>query len=220
MRLRFRPIIPRPSLVTTILILINAIAYVITADSNGYLTWIDLPMAEAFGYKVGSPIQNVFSMMFLHANLLHLGMNMFALYLLGNFAEKHLGVTKYLALYFASGISAVFLSVTITPYDGKIMLGASGAIFGLVGIASALGDKEATNLLYLQFGLWGMSELMKVIDILPVISIGYAAHIGGFVYGFLITKYVLMKKNPILKDIPVLPLSGLVRKNTQLGFSK
>ena len=66
--------------------------------------------------------------MFLHASILHIGFNMYVLWVIGTPVEQYLGATRYLGLYFVSGLAGsagALLQSPLTP-----VLGASGAIFG------------------------------------------------------------------------------------------
>src|SRR5581483_1805326 len=71
---------------------------------------------------------------FLHANALHVGMNMLNLLVLGVFLERILGHLRFLLIYLVTGIISVIASFYFAPRE--ISVGASGAIFGLVGVYS------------------------------------------------------------------------------------
>ncbi len=73
--------------------------------------------------------------MFLHGGIVHLLFNMYAIYILGDFIERFYGAKKYLAIYFVSGVVASIFSLYFSPVMG---VGASGAIFGLLGAALVL----------------------------------------------------------------------------------
>ena len=122
---------------------------------------------------------------FLHAGLLHLVFNCYALYVIGSQLESFLGKIKYTIIYFVSAIFGSILSMTFSGNTASV--GASGAIFGLMG-----------SLLY--FGYHYRVYLGSVIksQILPLVvfnlvlgmfvpGVDNAAHIGGLVGGALIT---------------------------------
>src|SRR5690606_40325500 len=71
------------------------------------------------------------SCMFVHIGLLHLGVNLWALYAIGPLVERMLGHVGFVLLYFISGCLASFASVWFSPM--VVSAGASGALFGLVG---------------------------------------------------------------------------------------
>lgn len=88
----------------------------------------------ALGVKVGSLIRagqvwRLVAPMFLHASLLHIGFNMYALYIFGRGMEARFGRPRFLALYFLSGFAGNVLSFVLTP---EASLGASTAVFGLL----------------------------------------------------------------------------------------
>ena len=118
---------------------------------------------------------------FVHANLAHLLFNMYALWIIGMQLESFIGKTRFLIVYLFSAIAGSLLSVIVTP--NAVSVGASGAIFGLLGA-----------LLY--FGYHYRVYLSSVIksQIIPVIIINLvlgfilpgvdnAAHIGGLIGG-------------------------------------
>ena len=123
---------------------------------------------------------------FIHFGIIHLAMNMYALYTAGVYLEPMLGKTKYIAAYFCTGIIAGIVSLWWHK-EGINGAGASGAIFGLYGVFLAL---LFTNLIPKQV----RSALLQSIGIFVVFNIVYgmrsgidnAAHIGGLLSGMLI----------------------------------
>lgn len=133
--------------------------------------------------KMGE-VWRLLTSVFLHAGIIHLFCNMYALFILGRQLENFLGKTKYLIVFLGSGIIGSLLSIVV---HDSISVGASGAIFGLLG-----------SLLY--FGYHYRLYLGSVLktQIIPVIilnlMIGFMlpgidnfAHIGGLVSGYLLT---------------------------------
>lgn len=115
---------------------------------------------------------------FLHAGLLHIGLNMFLLYQLGQLLEPALGRARFGVLY-AAGLLGGSLGVMLTAPDSPT-LGASGAVFGLMGAAFI----ELRNRGYdpMRSGLGPLILINLVITfIIPGISIG--GHVGGLVGG-------------------------------------
>lgn len=118
--------------------------------------------------------------MFLHAGIIHLLFNMYALYVLGDFIERVYGAKKYLVIYFVSGIIAGIFSLYFSPVMG---VGASGAIFGLLGAAlvfayyekDRIGKALVTNIIII--------ILLNVFIGLSMTSIDISAHFGGFIGG-------------------------------------
>ena len=144
-------------------------------------------------YALYGPLVNVFheyyrliTCGFLHADILHIGFNMYALYILGSQLESYLGKWKYIIIYIFSLIVGSLMSITFSG-NNYYSIGASGAIFGLMGSLVAFGYYYRVYL----------GEALKN-QILPIIMVNLAlgfmitgvdvyAHIGGLIAGFLIT---------------------------------
>ena len=92
--------------------------------------------------------------MFIHASIAHIAFNLFALAYLGGFAERAIGVPRYVLVYFISGIVAALFHGGRASYilhNGNVVLiGASGAISGILGIAAVAGNTRVYYWLVLQ----------------------------------------------------------------------
>jgi membrane associated rhomboid family serine protease len=133
--------------------------------------------------------------MFLHGSLLHLGGNMLFLWVFGNNIEDRRGRRTYVAFYLLAGIAATFAQVAIDPESPIPMIGASGAIAGVMGAYLVLyPNVKIKSLILLGFillfrdirakwllGLWFVSQFF----IGPNSGVAAMAHIGGFVFGLL-----------------------------------
>lgn len=118
---------------------------------------------------------------FLHAGLIHIGFNMYLLYLLGGELEGELGTTRFVALYFASLLAGSFGALLLTP--SAVTVGASGAVFGLMGATAAILHARGINPLQTGIGmLIGINLLLSVA--LSNVSLG--GHLGGLIGGGLI----------------------------------
>ncbi len=115
---------------------------------------------------------------FLHAGLFHLFSNMLALWILGTLLEPLLGHLRFGLVYFVS-LFCGSLGVLIVSQGPSV--GASGAVFGLMGAAVIVARHRGLNLLESGLGLWLGINLLITFTI-PNISIG--AHIGGLIGGF------------------------------------
>lgn len=124
---------------------------------------------------------------FLHANALHLAINMLNLLMLGVFLERLLGHTRYLLIYLITGIISVLASFYFAPEE--ISLGASGAIFGLVGTFSIF---IITHRRAFPYG--GLFSILFLITIIGInLGVGFVipnvdnyAHLGGLLSGCLL----------------------------------
>ncbi|HEX7058852.1 MAG TPA: rhomboid family intramembrane serine protease [Solirubrobacterales bacterium] len=118
---------------------------------------------------------------FLHAGLIHLGFNMFALYVLGRLLEPAIGTPRFLALYFASLFAGAFGALALTD-PGQVTVGASGAIFGIFGAAFVIARGRGMNAIASEIGFILLINLALTFGIRGI-SIG--GHLGGLVGGLL-----------------------------------
>jgi rhomboid protease GluP len=153
-----------------------------------------LPLQSSEPQSSSSPslpesLTRLFTSMFIHANIAHIAFNLFALVYLGGYAERAIGVPRYVLVYLISGIVAALFHGIIASYilhNGDVVLvGASGAISGVLGIAAAAGNSRAYYWLVLQI-------VFAVIGSVSALPIAFTAHVGGFIAGVLMTK-VLVK---------------------------
>lgn len=122
---------------------------------------------------------------FLHGSLLHLGFNMLALWLLGVQIERFLGSKRFLILYFASALGGSFASFYFSP-PATFSIGASGAVFGLMGAFVVIGKKKRVD----------VSQVLVLLAInialgFTVSGIDWRAHLGGLITGVIVTKILL-----------------------------
>ncbi|MDX6699750.1 MAG: hypothetical protein QOE65_3147 [Solirubrobacteraceae bacterium] len=137
---------------------------------------------------------------FLHAGLIHIGFNMYLLYILGTMLEPSIGRVRFLVLYFTSLLGGSLGALLINP--DSLTVGASGAVFGLMGgavvIMRARGfDPMASGIP----ALIGLNLLLTFV--FPGISVG--GHIGGLVSGA-IAAYVLVAVGDRVRS-PLVPLA-------------
>jgi membrane associated rhomboid family serine protease len=173
------------ALVTKSLIAINVAVYLVTAvQGNG----INAPGGSLFDKMLlfGPAVDHgdwwrLITAAFLHAGLLHIGFNMLALWWIGAPVEQYLGRARYLGLYLVAGLAGSAGALVLTPT--AVTVGASGAIFGILGAMLIL-EWQATG------KLGGNAMTLIVINLalsftLSNISIG--GHVGGLIGGILAT---------------------------------
>ena len=155
----------------------------------------------------------IFSSMFMHGGFMHLIGNMLYMWIFADNIEDNLGHTKFLFFYFLAGIGAAMTQVLMDTHSQIPMVGASGAIGGVLG-AYLINHPNARVLVLIPFGFF--SQLIKIRAlyvlgfwfILQFISSGggvaYAAHIGGFVSGMILILFFNKKekKNNRIKKGP------------------
>lgn len=133
----------------------------------------------------------VFSMFF-HGSLLHLGGNMLFLWVFGNNIEDHLGAARYLVFYLLAGIVATGAHVAIQPDSTIPLVGASGAVAGVMGAYLVWFPNAPVLTAFFFFiilfreisakwllGFWFVSQFF----VNPNAGVAWMAHVGGFVFG-------------------------------------
>jgi membrane associated rhomboid family serine protease len=152
--------------------------------------------------------------MFFHSGWLHLLSNMLYLWIFGDNIEDRFGKILYLALYFISGFAAGFAQILISPESPIPLVGASGAIAGVLGSYAILfPGVRVRGIIFLGFfaqaadfpavlvlGLWFVMQLFNGVASLGVDTasgggVAFFAHIGGFVAGLVLT-WLLMRLIP------------------------
>jgi rhomboid protease GluP len=180
----------RIPLATTFLIAINIIIL-----GMGLVSGTQLQVIRDYGFvpynlfhinnNVPDIIARLFSSIFIHSGIVHLAFNILALAYIGSYSERSVGVTRYVLIYILSGIVGVLFHSVIASYilgtGHVILIGASGAISGVLGIAAATGNTRAYYWLVLQI-------LFAIFGSFAAFPIAFTAHIGGFLAGVILTK--------------------------------
>jgi len=117
---------------------------------------------------------------FLHVDLLHIGFNMYLLYLLGLMLEPAIGSVRFAALYFTALLAGSFGALLATAAPS---LGASGAVFGLMGAAAV--ELRARRLSIMESGI-GTLIIFNLILSFTLSNISVGAHVGGLIGGALV----------------------------------
>lgn len=198
-RIKPRPVLRTPGValgtnrapVTYTLIAINVLIYLIGASQGGGLSDPGSSIARPgslynrmvlFGPYVphGNGWYRLVTAMFLHENLLHIGFNMYALWAIGRVVEQYLGTVRYIGLYFVSGLAGSAGALLQTPHEP--VLGASGAIFGILGAMMVL-EWQVTG------SLAGQAMALVVINLVlsfVIPGISWGGHVGGLIGGILV----------------------------------
>jgi membrane associated rhomboid family serine protease len=156
-------------------------------------------MADPLGDAV-----TIFTSMFMHAGLVHIGGNMLYLWIFGDNVEDRFGHVRFLAFYLACGIAATFSQLAFSMGSNIPNLGASGAIAGVLGAYILLfpqrqvrvmignGITEMPSLVVI--GLWFVLQLFSGVGSLGATAdtggVAFMAHIGGFVAGFVLAFFL------------------------------
>ncbi|MER7821799.1 rhomboid family intramembrane serine protease [Streptomyces sp. NPDC096097] len=180
-----------PHLVTKILIGINVLVFLVMLSDPAFAVQLELIGGRYQEYP-GGPLHGVsageyhrlLTSMFLHVEWWHVAGNMIGLWVIGGPLEAALGRVRYLAVYLLSGLGgSVLVYLLSEPYVRT--LGASGAVFGLLGATVVL----AKRLRYEMRPVIVMVVLMLVLTFVPLgraLTVSWQAHVGGLVTGALV----------------------------------
>jgi membrane associated rhomboid family serine protease len=173
------------ALVTKALIAVNVLVYVITAAQGA---GFNSPGGSLFDKWLlyGPAVANgdwwrLITSAFLHASLLHIGFNMYFLWFAGSAVEQALGRGRFLLIYFVSALAGSAGALVLTP--NAFTVGASGAIFGILGAALVLERQR-------NYVLGGSALGLIVINLIlsfALSNVSIGGHIGGLVGGVLCT---------------------------------
>lgn len=175
---------PKKPVVTYVLIVINLMVFL-----YGML-YGNKELIELFGnnYELvqSGQIYRLFTCMFVHSDTMHILLNMYALYTIGPVVERYYGKGKYLFIYIISGLLGSVFSGVFMSAD-SISIGASGAIFGLLGsICYFTYYYRATLQGILRGSIIPVIVINLIIGFLSP-SIDLSAHIGGLIGGILVS---------------------------------
>lgn len=168
--------------VTTVLIVLNAIAFLATGSfgvggaGNGSLT----DHGALYGPSIAEDHEywRLVTSGFLHAGLLHIGFNMYLLYLLGQMLEPALGSVRFALIYTVALLSGSLGALILSP--DSLTVGASGAVFGLMG--AAFFEMRNRGIDPMQSGI-GPLILFNLLFSFVLSNISIGGHIGGLIGG-------------------------------------
>lgn len=186
--------------------------------------------ASLFGYRAIAPgfvtppaIETIFTSMFLHGSILHIAGNMLYLWIFGNNVEDAMGHFRFVLFYLVCGIAAALLLAYVDPTSRLPMVGASGAISGVLAAYVLLFPRARVTVIvplgiifypftvsaFWVVGFWFVLQLVSAaFSNANQPGVAWWAHVGGFAAGLLLT--------PILKSADF-PLFGRVRRRSPWG---
>jgi membrane associated rhomboid family serine protease len=166
--------------------------------------------------------QTIFTAMFMHASILHIGGNMLFLWIFGNNVEDAMGPVKYIFFYLVGGIAALALQVAIGSNSTAPTLGASGAIAGVLGGYIVLYPRaRVVTLVFIilfftvielpavwVLGIWFAEQaLFGAANLTNPTGggggVAYFAHIGGFAFGALTIRALATNRKQVPPRFPV-----------------
>lgn len=197
-------------IVTYLLIALNVILYIVPVLTNSYDTIINNFCVYGPLIKAGQ-YYRIITGAFLHGGILHLAFNCYALYVIGSQLESYLGKVRYLIIYLFSAVTASLFSMI---FNSNPSIGASGAIFGLMGALVYFGYHYRVYL-----GNVLKSQIIPLILfnlLIGALSTGIDnfAHIGGLIGGLLITSALGIKYKSSTSQM----VNGWILSAIYLGF--
>jgi membrane associated rhomboid family serine protease len=166
--------------------------------------------------------QTIFTGMFMHASILHIGGNMLFLWIFGNNVEDSMGPAKFLAFYILGGLAALGLQVAVGPNSTAPTLGASGAIAAVLGGYIVLYPRaRVLTLVFIVFlvtvfelpawvmlGIWfAQQAVFGAVGLTTPTGggggVAYFAHVGGFAFGLLAIRLLATKRKEVPPPYPV-----------------
>ena len=174
------------------------------------------PMGEGLACATdpGRQLSHVFTHMFLHGSWLHLLGNMWFLWLFGNNVEDSMGHARYLIFYLACGIAAAMTQALMNPDSTIPMVGASGAISGVLGAYVLLHPHATVRVLIfigvfativhmpalIVLGLWFLTQFVSAaFSQAGGPGVAFWAHVGGFVAGMVLVPVLKQKGVPLFQ---------------------
>ena len=180
------------------LIFINVVMYLLTAPWAFGMTdlWAQLALYP-IAIVNGEHLWGLVTHMFLHAGPFHIAGNMLFLWIFGDNLEDQMGHFGFLLFYLACGLAAAAAQIAANPYEGIPMVGASGAIAGVMGGYLLLFPKARVDVLaiiviiikiftipaWVMLGVWFLLQLFGGFALFGDSGVAYWAHAGGFIAG-------------------------------------
>ncbi len=177
---------------TYVLIALNVAAFLVEiAGGSGGFSSTSGEIVNDFGLRGVSVADGEWYRLltggFLHAGVLHLGFNMFALFILGRLLEPAIGTPRFVALYFASLFAGAFGALALSDAI-TTTVGASGAVFGLFGAAFVIARGRGMDAIASQLGF---VLLINLAFTFGVSNISIGGHLGGLAGGLVCSLFIV-----------------------------
>jgi membrane associated rhomboid family serine protease len=190
--------------VTWILVFINIIAFILFSlliSSN--IISLDFIAIKPSNILQGNYLWTFITSMFMHGGLFHIFANMFSLIFIGTLVERILGRKRYIWFYLTSGLFAglffVLSSLIFKSDFNTFAVGASGALFGLIGLLMLLTPNLPVYVMFIpipikmKYAAPGILIVLWLISIAGDVPIGNTAHLGGLLMGLFYGLYIRNK---------------------------
>ena len=196
--------VSKVAVVTYLIIVANILVFLTSlSDPESYNQLIETYGLVPVQVMGGKNLLSLITSMFLHADILHLGLNMFFLLVSGDAVERELGSSRFLALYLAFGVIAGVFHSYLNSASVIPTIGASGAIFGVLAAFAILFPFRWLLKLFGFIPIPLPAILFVFITILTetayvssgvVENVAHTAHVGGFLAGVFLTLLFIPKK--------------------------
>lgn len=211
----------RRSWITAAIMMVNVLMFIAMAATARRVEAFGPEVLLRFGANYGpAAVQGDWwrfvTAFFVHFDLIHLSLNLWALWGVGRFTERFFGGGKYFLLYFGAGVAGNIVSVLWNP--SGVAAGASGAIFGIIGAYLALLVDRSTRIpsAITRFHLLSTLAFVVLTIVLGILQdhVDNAAHFGGLVFGFffgcLLSTPLATARTMTIKNWLALPLAVVV----------
>ncbi len=179
---------------TYILIALNVAVYVYTSVAGGNFLSTDYNVLLQYGQVNGLVLNGysyqLFTSMFIHADLMHIVGNMLFLFIFGLRGEEMFSLPEYLSIYFLGGLTGNLLSLLLLPID-TVSVGASGAIFAMFGAAIIYAKRS-----FRQSIIGALVYAFFMLFLSAGIGVNNFAHLGGLVTGLVIGYVLATRRKP------------------------
>lgn len=189
-------------IMNTLIIAVNIVVFILveltgsSLDSRHLIEW---GAAYTPFIQQGGEYYRLFTCMFLHFGLSHLGNNMLVLVFLGDSLERAAGKIRYLVIYLIGGLGASFLSYHFSLEKGEAVVaaGASGAVFAVIGAMLYVLIANRGRLEDLTTGKLVFLTVLSLYHGVVSTGVDNTAHIGGFLCGLFLGMLLYRKKEDI-----------------------
>jgi len=159
-----------------------------------------------------SPFMSILTSIFMHGSLMHLIGNMLFLWIFGNNIEDNLGKVKFIIFYLAAGVGASLIHVVFNFNSVVPVIGASGAVSGVMGAYLILYPHAKVRTLVFIFIFITFMDIPAYLFLIVWFvfqffyagsgsGIAWMAHVGGFIIGILLIKLMKNKRRPVIEII-------------------
>ena len=197
--------------VNTTLVLINVVFFILFSILIATGLSIDYVAIRPSNILQGMYLWTFLTSMFMHGGFFHIFANMLSLFFIGSLVEKILGPRRYLKFYLGAGLFAgLFFVLSSFVFPGDLetyAVGASGALFGLIGLLMLLTPNLPVYVMFIpipikmKYAAPGILIVLWLVSIAGDIPIGNTAHLGGLLVGIFYGLYLRSKYKNKVKNL-------------------